>query len=243
LPHTTESPFDVDVRENEGYRYTTNASLSSRLANERLTEATLAEVSLSGKRVVDVGCGDGSYTIELHRRGNPAELLGFDPTARAIEAAKARYDGRPGLSFRACDIDQFAREGTRFDLAIMRGVLHHVDDPARAVASVAALADEVVILEPNGYNPGLKVIEKASRYHREHGERSFTARQVRGWLADAGMRVVSGSYVGLVPFFFPEGLARLLKRIEPGVERVGPLARAACAVYVVHAISARCGDR
>src|SRR5205809_102151 len=41
-------PFDRDVELNEGYRYTTNAPLSSRLANDRLTDATLELVALEG---------------------------------------------------------------------------------------------------------------------------------------------------------------------------------------------------
>ena len=60
-------PFDRDVALNEGYRYTTNAPLSSRLANDRLTDATLDLVPLAGRSLIDVGCGDGTYTADLAR--------------------------------------------------------------------------------------------------------------------------------------------------------------------------------
>ena len=44
------------------------------------------------------------------------------------------------------------------------------------------------------------------------------------------------AYVGLVPFFCPAPLARLLKSIEPTVETIGAVGRAALAVYAVRAV-------
>ena len=93
-------PFDRDVELNEGYRYTTNAPLSSRLANERLTDATLELVSLTGRTLIDVGCGDGTYTSELARRGSPSEVVGIDPSPGAVEVAARRY---PDLRFEVGD--------------------------------------------------------------------------------------------------------------------------------------------
>ena len=62
------SQFDADVRANAGYLYTTNAKKSSVLANQRLTDVTRAMVDLRGRRVIDVGCGDGTLLRgALHR--------------------------------------------------------------------------------------------------------------------------------------------------------------------------------
>ncbi len=52
-------PFEHDVVKTGGYRYTTEAPLSSRLANERISEASLASAGWRGSRVLDLGCGDG----------------------------------------------------------------------------------------------------------------------------------------------------------------------------------------
>lgn len=231
---SSANPFDVDVSRHGGYRYTTDAPLSSEIANRRLTEETLRRLHLRGRTVLDVGCGDGTYTVQLLQHGGARSILGTDVAAEAIAEAAARYADMPELTFEALTVAEVAARGDRFDVAVVRGVLHHADDPAQLVADVASVVDEVLIIEPNGYNGVLKVIEKASPYHRAHGERSFPARRIRGWLGAAGLRPSSDGFVGLVPFFCPAPAARLLKRIEPAIERSG-LAAAACACYVVHA--------
>ena len=225
-------PFERDVELNEGYRYTTNAPLSSRLANERLTDATLELVSLAGRTLIDVGCGDGTYTSELARRGSPAEVVGIDPSPGAVEVAARRY---PDLRFEVGDAGWLESTAERFDVAVARGVLHHADDPARLVRAIARVAHTVVVIEPNGWNPVLKLIERASSYHRAHGERSWRSSVIDGWLREAGFVPARRLYAGLVPFFCPDAAARLLKTLEPLVEALGPVGRPALAVYAVAA--------
>lgn len=226
--------FDLDVAENAGYRYTTNAPLSSQMAYQRLTEVTLAVSSLKGKRVIDVGCGDGTSTAQMLEVGRPAELLGFDVAAEGIRIASERFGELPGLEFKVGSIFDTAEiAGGRWDLAVVRGVLHHVDDASGALREVGRVADEIVVIEPNGYNPVLKVIEKVSRYHREHEEKSYPPRSLRRWVREAGYRVSETTYAGQVPFFCPDPLARVLKRVEPLAER-SPTAPLTCAVHVVY---------
>jgi SAM-dependent methyltransferase len=226
------APFDRDVVANDGYRYTTNAPVSSRLANERLTQVTLDLAPLRGHSVIDVGCGDGTYTAELAARGAPSRLVGIDPSVGAIEVAARRHTA---LRFEVGDAGWLEATAERFDVALARGVLHHADDPPRLVRAVARVARTIVVLEPNGLNPLLKLIERISRYHREHGERSMRPAVVDTWLRDAGFLPATRRYVGLVPFFCPQLAARMLKTIEPVVEASGFVGRPALAVYAVRA--------
>jgi ubiquinone/menaquinone biosynthesis C-methylase UbiE len=228
-------PFDLDVALNEGYRYTTNAPLSSRLANARLTDLTLELAAVVGRSLIDVGCGDGTYTVELARRGNPSAVVGIDPAAGAVDVARRRA---PGLRFEIGDAAWLETTSERFDVAVARGVLHHADDPPRLLGAVRRVAGEVVVIEPNGWNPVLKLIERASSYHRAHGERSWRSSVIDRWLRDAGFLPLRSTYAGLVPFFCPAPAARALKAIEPLVEASGPLGRPALAVYAVHAKAA-----
>jgi SAM-dependent methyltransferase len=226
-------PFDRDVELNEGYRYTTNAPLSSRLANDRLTDATLDLVPLAGCTLIDVGCGDGTYTADLARRGGPSRVVGVDPSPKAVEVASRRH---PELHFEVGDACWLEATPERFDVAVARGVLHHADDPARLVRAIGRVAETVVVIEPNGWNPVLKVIERASAYHRAHGERSWRSSVIDSWLRDAGFRPATRTWAGLVPFFCPTPAARLLKALEPIVESAGPLGRPALAVYAVRGV-------
>lgn len=217
-PKNNVNVFNADVADNAGYRYTTHASFSSVVANERLTRATVERIAPGVRSVLDLGCGDGTYTAELKQSFPAVRFTGIDAAEAAIKAARVRF---PAVDFQVADATRFETfPRDHFDLAIARGVLHHLPDPEAAVANLLRSADEVLIIEPNGNNPLLKVIERASAYHRAHEERSFTARKLRRWCEAAGGQVVSLDYVGFIPFFFPTLPAKLIYQVQPALERV-----------------------
>ena len=217
------SVFESDVRENSGYRYTTGASFSSSAANRRITEAALRLIPDDCGSVLDAGCGDGTYANEIKLARPGLELTGVDPAAAAVEAARGRY---PDIRFFVGDILRpETLPARRFDLVILRGVLHHLADPAAAVRNCAGLADRLLIIEPNGNNPILKVIEKALRYHREHEEQSFTPRLLRLWCVRAGLEPQSLEFIGFVPFFFPTLPAKIIYFFQPFLEKLPLLGR------------------
>jgi len=226
--------FNSDVVANAGYVYTADDRLSSRIANERLSKAVMQMARLEGKRVIDVGCGDGKYTMEL-LSGRPAYVLGVDAAKSAVDtAAKKAYRAKArNVEFRVMDFYKLKELNERFDIAIVRGVLHHLYDLEKAVAAVSGIANEVVVIEPNGYNPVLKVIERVSKYHREHEEKSYAPSRLDRCFAKYGGRITASAYCGLVPFFCPDPIAKALKFFEPIVERVPVLKQLSCAVYVL----------
>jgi SAM-dependent methyltransferase len=224
-------PFDADVAERRGYQYTTDAKLSSHLANARISDAVLDVTDFSDKRVIDIGCGDGTYTHEFADRGGATEVVGVDPSKEAIEVARATSDSSP-VAFDCGSADALDWEADVFDIAHLRGVLHHADRPREAIAEALRVAPLVVIVEPNGYNPGVKLLERFSTYHREHGERSFTARQLNQWVSESDGDVTTRQWIGQVPFFCPDGFARLAKRIEPLTEALPLVRLVMCAQYL-----------
>ncbi len=230
-------PFDADVAANSGYLYTTNAGLSSRLSNARLTEAALSMADFAGKRLIDIGCGDGTYTLELLERGRLASAVGIDPARAAIASATERAGNRPA-TFHVHRADALPFESNSFDIAQLRGVLHHMDHPVDALREALRVARQLIVIEPNGYNPVLKVLEKASPYHRAHRERSYAPALLDRWVSQLGGRITRRTFAGLVPFFCPDWAARGLKSLEPGVEQVPGMRALSCAVYVFSATRA-----
>ena len=223
--------FDRDVRAYGGYRYTSGARLSSRLSTRRITDAVLALARPRGKRIVDIGCGDGTYTMELAQAG-AREVRGFDASAEAIAVASSRVGAQDNVRFGVLDVYQLEAGGQPYDVAVVRGMLHHLYDAPRAIRRISQIAREIVVVEPNGWNPALKLLEKFSPYHVRHEEKSFAPRQLDRWFAVAGCRLESSAFIGLVPIFCPDALAHVLKAMEPFVENT-PLVRAvACGQYV-----------
>ena len=75
-------------------------------------------VSLEGKRVIDVGCGDGRLTTFAAERG--ATVYAFDPSGENIAAARAALSAEHRESVRfeihAAEALDLPRE--RFDIAL-----------------------------------------------------------------------------------------------------------------------------
>jgi len=224
-------PFNADVAMTGGYRYTTGAPLSSCLANRRMTDAVLGLVPLAGRTVIDIGCGDGAHSAELADRGRPSRMTGVDPAAEAIAVARERH-GRENVSFDVGDACALDVPDGAFDVAQLRGVLHHLDRPRQALSEALRVADQVVVVEPNGYNPGVKLLERASRYHREHGERSYASRTLNRWVRELGGEVVAGRFVGFVAMFSPDPVARAMKAAEGALERTPGVRAVGCGQYV-----------
>jgi ubiquinone/menaquinone biosynthesis C-methylase UbiE len=223
--------FNQDVADNDGYRYTTNAQLSSRLANRRLTDATLAAATFTDRRVLDIGCGDGTYTLELCDLAHPRSIHGVDLAAEAIKMAQSRVGGRP-ITFSSGSACALPFPDSSFDVAYLRGVLHHMDNPIDALREALRVANILVVIEPNGYSPILKVLEKTSAYHIAHNEKSYAPMRLDAWVKRLGGQVCHRQWVGLVPMFCPDWMARFLKQIEPIVEWLPGISHIGCAVYV-----------
>jgi ubiquinone/menaquinone biosynthesis C-methylase UbiE len=233
---TFDNPFNDDAVENQGYLYSTNASLSSTLANRRLTDVTLQSVQMQGKNVLDIGCGDGVYTLEIDTHGKPKSIIAGDVADKAIKVARNNSGGR-NIHYMVNSAYELPLPAKSFDVAILRGVLHHLDHPTQAIKEALRVADVVWVIEPNGYNPGLKFLEKFSAYHIEHGEKSYAPHMLDQWVEQLGGKVTYRKWAGFVPMFCPDWMARLTKWLEPLVEHVPLVKNIGCAVYTFSASS------
>ena len=235
MTEPTWAVFDRDAASHSGYLYTATSRLSSRLATQRSTEAILACGRFTGRSVLDVGCGDGFYSNRFWDSAAPKSWVGVDPAENAIQVANANKGTRP-IRFEVGDAHHLAYPDNSFDLALVQSILHHDSDPRQTLREAFRVAPEVLIHEPNGNNFGLKIIQVASPYHREHGEKSYTTRRMRQWVEAAGGKVVELRFAGFVPMFSPDGMAKAMKAMEPVLERAPGFRALACSVYVMVAI-------
>jgi ubiquinone/menaquinone biosynthesis C-methylase UbiE len=226
--------FDQDVLEVGGYVYTTSEQLSSRLATQRTTDIILDTGCFAGKSVLDMGCGDGFFTLKVFDQGKPLRLIGIDAASQAVQAANSHKAGRP-IDYCIGDAHHLPWADHTFDVVLIQSVLHHDDHPDDMIREAFRLATKILIHEPNGNNLGLKVIEKVSPYHRAHGEKSYNSFQFNRWIKNAGGKRVYVKFAGFVPMFCPDWIARFTKWIEPLVEALPGVRNLVCSVVIIMA--------
>ena len=87
---------------------------------------------LHGRRVLDIGCNAGFYSLELARRG--ASVLAIDHDERYLAQARfaADVEGLP-VTFRKLSVYDVALLGERFDIVLFLGVFYHLRHPLLAL--------------------------------------------------------------------------------------------------------------
>lgn len=107
----------------------------------RLLEQAMG--TLNGKKILDMGCGDGALTYLLSRRG--AQAFGIDPSEIAIQYARQMHQQRgSGAEFAVrSGYDSGFEDGT-FDAVVSTEVIEHVQEPARMLEEIRR------ILKPGG---------------------------------------------------------------------------------------------
>lgn len=103
---------------------------------------------LVGKRILDIGCGEGNLARSLSDRG--ACVTGVDPNAQALALAR---EAVPDATFHVAGAEALPFADDAFDGAIFLNSLHHVPEPAmhqalREAARVVGPARPIVVVEP-----------------------------------------------------------------------------------------------
>lgn len=107
-----------------------------------------------GRRLLDVGCGNGTDVLELAGRVGPSgEVVGVDVNERAIEEARARGTGTGvPASFRIASAYALPFPDGRFDGVRAERMVQHLADPAGAIAEMARVArpgGQVLVADPD----------------------------------------------------------------------------------------------
>jgi trans-aconitate 2-methyltransferase len=146
-----------------------------------------------GGRVVDLGCGRGELTVQLHRRLGAAETLGLDSSPAMLEGAAELAGG--GLRFELGDIAGFGGDG--WDVIFSNAALHWLPDHAALLSRLVA-----------GLGEGgqLAVQVPANHDHPSH----LVAAEVAG---TEPFRSALGGYRRESPVQAPEWYAELLDRL------------------------------
>lgn len=109
----------------------------------RLTHLASLDLSLSGKSVLDVGCGVGHLAEFFVNQG--CQVTGVDGRTQNINSLRARY---PNLQAHVGDVerDPLSKFGG-FDIVFCYGLLYHLENPIMALRNMTSVCREVLLLE------------------------------------------------------------------------------------------------
>jgi len=130
---------------------------ASGLLDARLARNGISKAALTGRKVLDAGCGSGRYSQALSSYG-ASEVVGVDFSPENIRNAVAinsRYVKSESVSFELADIRKLPFPDDSFDVVFSNGVVHHLPDPSAGVTELLR------VLKPGGWgffkvmpNPG-----------------------------------------------------------------------------------------
>ncbi len=157
-------------------------------------------------RVLDVGCGPGTITVDLARRVPDGSVLGVDRAGAVVEQARAgaATSGVANVAFDVADVDRLPFDDDTFDVVHAHQLLQHLRDP------VAALGEMARVTRPGGLvaardadygamtwapaDPGLdRWLARYRQAARSLGAEPDAGRHLLAWCHRAGLGATSAS--------------------------------------------------
>jgi ubiquinone biosynthesis O-methyltransferase len=164
---------------------------------ERLERRLILDLvgDVAGRKILDVGCGDGTFALELTKRG--AIVTGIDSSPAMIDAAKRRAtQHNADITFQVAMAEHLPFPAEHFDVITAITILCFVEDAApvfREIARVLRPGGRLVIGELGKWSTWAA----ARRLRAWLGSRLWrrgrfrTANELRGLARQAGLTVES----------------------------------------------------
>lgn len=166
-----------------------------------------------GARVVDLGCGSGTFTELLRKAGY--DSVGVDISPKLVEVGRAKH---PGLELIEGDIENLPFETNSFDGAWLCGVIHHFPDPRRCAEETFRIlrpGGRFVAADPSRMNPFMWLYrDPSSPFYSSVGvtenERPLLAHEAAQVFRNAGFAVATDYLAGLSYRYVASRRARLV---------------------------------
>jgi ubiquinone/menaquinone biosynthesis C-methylase UbiE len=98
---------------------------------KRIGQIALELLNLKGhEKIIDIGCGTGTLTIEAGRRLSAEKgghIVGIDAAAKMIALARKKTVEMPQVRFDVSAAEKLNYEDQAFDLALSTFFFHHID--------------------------------------------------------------------------------------------------------------------
>ena len=120
----------------------------SLLGGDRARRDLMAQAEITpGQRILDIGCGTGTFAVMLSRTHPDVEVIGLDPDPKALRRAKTKAT-RAGVSFQLDQgfADELPYREDSFDRVFSSLMFHHLEEQNRE----KTLREVLRVLKPGG---------------------------------------------------------------------------------------------
>jgi ArsR family transcriptional regulator len=155
--------------------------LRGELFGDRFHLAALAALAGRDSTVGDLGCGTGQVSAAL--APFVAKVIAVDASAAMLQSAKKRLRSFANVDLRRGALETLPIDNAELDAATVMLVLHHVTEPARALAEIARVlktGGRIIVVDMLPH-------DRASyRHQMGHVWLGFGHDQIAGLFGDAG---------------------------------------------------------
>lgn len=150
-------------------------------------------------RILDVGCGPGSITLDLAQLVPQGSVVAIDAVEGILQGARelAKTRGITNVSFEQHDANELPFKDSEFDIVFCHQVLQHVNQPVAILKEMKRVArkDGIVAAREADYKafawyPELPDLDTWGRVYQEtakaNGAEPNAGRYVRTWAREAG---------------------------------------------------------
>jgi len=106
------------------------------------------EKPLRGLKILDVGCGEGIFSIAARQLG--AEyVLGIEPRAEKVEQAKfiCRAQQIDSVEFKQMKVMEINEQMGQFDIVLFIGVLYVMERPFEAIGKLSEVTKDILLID------------------------------------------------------------------------------------------------
>lgn len=160
-----------------------------------------------GMRLLDVGCGPATITIDLASVVAPGAVVGVEPSAEVLQIARSNavQAGAPdALSFEQGDVYRLPFENDSFDVVHAHQVLQHLSDPVAALVEMrrVCVPGGIVAVRDADYGamawfPAVAGLQRWQQVYRDTAKAGGyfpdAGRMLRSWALQAGFDAVEAS--------------------------------------------------
>ena len=170
------------------------------------------------QKVLEYGCGPGSFSFHLAEKGARVTGIDISPVAIGQARERAQQRGLDGIEFLVMDAEQMDFQDSVFDVVCGTSILHHLilDRAFSELSRVLKPGGKAIFIEPLGHNPVINLYRKITPTMRTPDEHPLLMKDLR--LADHYFKHDETRYFHLISLvgvlfrrlpFFPAALRAL----------------------------------